>query len=100
MRNLGLVLVLCGAAGLAFAPVGANAFEIQGQDQKIPKSAAEYLGLSPTYTLPKFDGYSLAMPYNSSSEEGGYVSDYGNAISIPGPGIDRPVPAWASGPFR
>ena len=99
MRNLGLVLVLCGAAGLAFAPAGANAFEIQGEDQKIPKSAAEYLGLAPTYTMPKFDGYSLAMPYNSSAEVGN-VSDYGNAISIPGPGVDRPIPAWSSGPFR
>lgn len=94
MRNLGLVLVLCGAAGLAFAPAGANAFEIQGENQKIPKSAAEYLGLNPIYTPPKFDGYSLAMPYNGSID-GSHVSDYGNAISIPGPGIDRPVPTWA-----
>ena len=99
MRNLGLVLVLCGAARLAFAPVSAKAFEIQGEGQNTPKSAAEFLGLTPTYTLPQFEGSSLAMPY-SSSVESGYTSDYGNAISIPAPGVDRPTPAWASGPFR
>jgi len=95
MKNLGLVLVLCGAAGLAFAPVSANAFEIQGEGQNTPKSAAEYLGLGPTaYTPLQFEGYSLAMPY-SSSVDTGYVSDYGNGISIPAPGVDRPAPAWA-----
>lgn len=94
MRNLGLVLVLCGAAGLALAPVSANAFEIQGEGGSIPKSAAEYLGLGPaTYTLPRFEGNSLAMPYNGAIE-GHAVSEYGNAIAIPGPGIDRPRPAW------
>jgi hypothetical protein len=94
MRNLGLVLVLCGAAGLAFAPVSANAFEIQGEGQNTPKSVAEFLGLSPTYTLPQFEGSSLAMPYNGSVDSS-FMSDYGNAIAIPAPGIDRPTPAWA-----
>jgi hypothetical protein len=42
-------------------------------------------------------GSSLAMPYVGKSESD-YVSDYGNAIPIPGPGIDRPSPAWAYSP--
>jgi len=70
MRHLGLVLALCGAAGLALAPVSVNAFEIQGKDQDTPDSAAEFHGLGPVYSLPQFDGYSLAMPYNSTSVEG------------------------------
>jgi len=100
MKYLGLVFALCGAAGLALAPIGAAAFEIQGKDQDIPDSAAEFHGLGPVYALPEFQGSSLAMPYSSSGGDGGHVSDYGNAIPIPGPGVDQPVPAWASGPFR
>lgn len=101
MRNLGLVAVLCAAAGLAFMPAGANAFEIQGEDANLPESAAEYHGLAPTYSLPQFEGSSLAMPYASSEGAGGHVSDYGNAIPIPGPGVDQPAPAWALSPaFR
>jgi hypothetical protein len=97
MRHL--VLVLCGAVGLALAPVGASAFEIQGEDAEIPESAAEYHGLSPAYTLPQFEGSSLAMPYNSSAYSSGAVSDYGNSIPIPAPGIDQPAPAWAISPL-
>jgi len=100
MRHLGLILALCGAAGLALAPVSVNAFEIQGKDQDTPDSAAEFLGLGPVHSLPQFEGYSLAMPYNSTSGESGHVSDYGNAITIPAPGVSQPTPAWASGPFR
>jgi len=93
-----LVLVLCGAVGLALAPAGAQAFEIQGEDANVPESAAEFHGLNPVYSLPKFEGSSLAMPYANSGGTGS-VSDYGNAIPIPGPGIDQPTPAWATSPF-
>jgi hypothetical protein len=85
---------------LVLPPAGANAFEIQGKDQEVPDSAAEFHGLGPVYALPQFEGYSLAMPYNSTSAEGGHVSDYGNSIPIPAPGVTQPTPAWASGPFR
>jgi hypothetical protein len=95
MKTLCLVLVLCGAAGLALLPARASAFEIQGEDAEMPKSAAEYHGLNPTYTLPQFEGSSLAMPYSSSSSFSGHISDYGNSIPIPAPGIDQPSPAWA-----
>ena len=94
MKYLGLVLALCGAAGLALAPVGVNAFEIQGKYQDIPDSAAEFHGFGPVYSLPQFEGYSLAMPYNSTSEGAGHVSDYGNSIPIPAPGVTLPSPAW------
>jgi len=100
MRNLGLIAALCAAAGLALAPVSANAFEIQGKDQDIPDSAAEFHGLAPAYTLPQFEGSSLAMPYSSSGSGSGHVSDYGNSIPIPAPGISQPTPAWARGPLR
>jgi hypothetical protein len=100
MKHLGLVLALCGAAGLALAPVSATAFEIQGENQDMPESAAEFHGLGPVYAMPEFQGSSLAMPFNNSGGNSGHVSDYGNAIPIPGPGIDQPSPAWAAGPFR
>ena len=95
MKTLRLVLVLCGAAGLALVPARVSAFEIQGEDAEVPKSAAEYHGLAPTYTLPQFEGSSLAMPYNSSNSLDGFISSYGNAIPIPAPGVDQPTPAWA-----
>ena len=37
---------------------------------------------------------SLAMPLTGESDSSdAHISDYGNAISIPGPGID--APAWS-----
>jgi hypothetical protein len=39
------------------------------------------------------------MPYNSTSTDGGFVSDYGNSIAIPAPGMSQPTPAWQSSPF-
>ncbi len=95
MKTLRLGLVLCGTIGLALLPGRVSAFEIQGEDAELPKSAAEYHGLEPTYSLPQFEGSSLAMPFNSSDSLEGFVSDYGNAIPIPAPGVDRPAPAWA-----
>ncbi|MFW2391355.1 MAG: hypothetical protein ACTSRM_03700 [Alphaproteobacteria bacterium] len=95
MKTLRLSLVLCGALGLALLPARVSAFEIQGQDAELPKSAAEYHGLTPTYTMPRFEGSSLAMPYSSSNSLEGHISDYGNSITIPGPGVDQAAPAWA-----
>jgi len=94
-----LVVALCGAAGLALLPAGAIAFEIEGQDAELPKSAAEYHGLNPIYSLPQFEGSSLAMPFDSNSGDSGFVSDYGNAIAIPVPGLSQPTPAYQSGAF-
>lgn len=95
-----LALALCGAASLALLPAGAIAFEIQGENAELPKSAAEYHGLSPVYSLPQFEGSSLAMPFDSSGgDEFGNVSDYGNAIAIPAPGVSQPTPAYQSGAY-
>lgn len=100
MRTRALILALCGAASLTLLPADAQAFEIQGEDADTPASTAEALGLNPIYTLPQFEGSSLAMPYTSSPSDTGFVSDYGNSIPIPAPGVTQPTPAWASGPFR
>jgi hypothetical protein len=102
MKHLGLVLVLCGAAGLAAAPNSAGAFEIQGENATLPEGASEFNNLNPTMLTPDmFKGNSLAMPFIGNGDGSGHVSDYGNAIPIPGPGIDQPAPAWALSPrFR
>ena len=97
MRAANFALVA--AVSLALAPVSAGAFEIQGEDAEIPSSTAEYLGLSPTYSMPQFEGSSLAMPFANNGEGSAFASDYGNAIAIPAPGISQPTPAWRSGPF-
>src|SRR3990170_6497925 len=92
MKYLGLVLILCGMASLAATP--ARAFDIQGENASLQDGATPF---SPTdqFLNPDFTGgRSLALPYIGKSESG-FIPDYGNMIAIPGPGIDRPVPAWA-----
>lgn len=97
-----LVLPLSLAAGLVLLPGVSQAFEVYGEDANLSDGAAPFTGLNQGYVMPEFNGSSLAMPY--ISKDGGYsghVSDYGNSIPIPGPGISLPSPAWASGPaFR
>ena len=101
MKHRDLALALCVAAGLAVAPYAAQAFEVQGEDASLSDGAAQFNNLNQTYTLPEFKGHSLAMPFIGNGDSSGQVSDYGNAIPIPGPGISLPSPAWAYGPaFR
>jgi len=101
MKTLGLVLVLCGAVGMALLPASAYAFEIQGGGPNDPDNVAKFESLNPAYVLPKFEGSSLAMPY-SGSDTGfsGHISGYGNSIPIPAPGVSLPSPAWAAHPTQ
>lgn len=95
-----LVLVLCAAAAVALLPASAYAFEIEGGGPSDPDDAAKFESLNPVYTLPRFEGSSLAMPYsNGGTGISGHVSDYGNSISIPAPGMSQPTPAYATSPF-
>jgi hypothetical protein len=100
MKYLSLVVVLCGMASFAAAPAGA--FEIQGKNASLEDgaSAAGVAGfsapVSPYLGTPDFSqGSSLALPYIGKSDSSSFVPSYGNMISIPGPGIDKPAPAWA-----
>lgn len=93
-----LVLPLSVAAGFVLLPFGAHAFEVYGEDASLADGSAPFTSLNKGYVMPEFTGSSLAMPYLSNSDSsGGHVSDYGNAIPIPGPGISLPSPAWAYG---
>jgi hypothetical protein len=96
MKYLSLVLVVCGVASLATTP--ARAFDIEGENASLQDESNPFV--SPPNQFMGSDytrGSSLALPYIGQSESD-YVSDYGNAIPIPGPGIDRPSPAWAYSP--
>jgi hypothetical protein len=100
MKSLGLVLVLCGAASLAVLPGSAGAFEIQGAQPDRPDVSTQFAQPQSMFVSPEFKGYSLATPY-SSSQESPFVSDYGNSIPIPAPGVSLPAPAWSMSPaFR
>jgi hypothetical protein len=99
MKYLSLVLVVCGVAGLAASP--ARAFDIEGENATLQDGATPFAApadpddfLNPNVSSR---GSSLALPYIGKSESDN-VSDYGNAIPIPGPGINRPSPAWAYSP--
>ncbi len=98
MKYFSLVLMLCGMASLAAAP--ARAFDIEGEKATLdgvapfvaPSDPDDFL--NPNLTSK---GSSLALPYIGKADSD-YIADYGNAIPIPGPGIDRPTPAWAYSP--
>lgn len=99
MRQFALLLVLSGAALLG-ASGTASAFEIQsGVTESDPRASLFNQETSQQFLMPNFDGHSLAMPYSAKESDSGEVSDYGNMIAIPAPGIDRPTPAWAGSPF-
>lgn len=96
MKYLALILVSCAVATFAVAPNKARAFDIQGQNATIPEGVQPFSSpadqfLDSSYTK----GSSLALPYISKSDSSGFISDYGNMIAIPGPGVDQPAPAWA-----
>jgi hypothetical protein len=95
MKHLSLVLILCGMASLAAAPAGA--FEIQGKNASLEDGATPFANpVDPYLGSPDFtQGSSLALPYIGKDDSSGFISSYGNMIPIPGPGIDRPAPAWA-----
>jgi len=98
MKYLSLVLVLCGVASLAVSP--ARAFDVEGENATLQDGATPFAAPADPddFLNPKLDkGSSLALPYIGQSDSD-YSSDYGNAIPIPGPGIDRPTPAWAYSP--
>jgi len=94
MRHLALVLILCG-----FAAAGpARAFEIQGEKATLEDGTNATQFATPIAPLLKpdySDGHSLALPYIGTADSEFFYSDYGNAISIPAPGVDKPAPAWA-----
>ncbi len=99
MKHLGLVLVLCGAP-IGFASSTASAFEIQkGGETSDPRASLFDPTTQQQFLLPDFKGNSLAMPYSSKDDTASNVSDYGNMIAIPAPGVDRPTPAWAGSIF-
>ena len=98
MKNLRLILTLCGAAALMGAPSIAGAFETtQGTGDQI--NGASLLA-APQSLMSDSKSHSLALPMSGKSDnaETPFVSTYGNSISIPGPGLDQPAPAWASTP--
>jgi len=98
MRYLSLVLGFCAMAGLAATPDRAYAFDIQGENASLQDGSNQFSSPADQLFNPDFTrGSSLALPYIGKNDSG-FVADYGNSIPIPGPGIDRPAPAWAYSP--
>ena len=100
MKQLGLVLVLCGVAGLAAAPDRAYAFDIEGQNATLQDGASHYAAPTDMFFKPDYTkGSSLALPYIGQGDSG-HVSDYGNSILIPGPGVEAPAWTYSSPYFQ
>lgn len=96
MKHVGPILVLCGVAALAGAPDTAHAFELQGAPD--PANFKSLAAPQQNLFTQEFTGHSLAMPLSGQTDSSGPVTQYGNSIPIPGPGIDLPAPAWAYSP--
>jgi len=96
MKYLSLVLMLCGLASFVAAP--ARAFDVEGENASLQDGASPFITPGSQFINPDVSkGSSLALPY-IGKDDGDFISDYGNAIAIPGPGIDRGAPAWAYSP--
>ncbi len=93
MKYLALIVVSCAVAAVA-APEPARAFDIQGQNATVPDAVEPFSALFPE-GFNDAKGSSLALPYIGKSDSSAFISDYGNGIAIPAPGVDRPTPAWA-----
>jgi hypothetical protein len=94
MKYLGFAAVLC---ALAAAP--AQAFDIQGEQASLEDGGAQFTAPNPFLTPDLSKGSSLALPYIGKADSE-FLTDYGNGISIPAPGVDKPAPAWALSPWR
>jgi hypothetical protein len=94
MKYLGFAAVLC-----ALASLPAQAFEIQGEKASLEGAGAEFANPNPFVMPDLSEGSSLALPYIGKADSA-FMTDYGNAISIPAPGVDMPAPAWALTPRR
>ena len=95
MRYLALILVAGAVAAIA-APEPARAFDIQGQNATIPEGVQPFSSPSSQFFDTGYSkGSSLALPYIGKADSSAYISDYGNMIAIPAPGVDLPRPAWA-----
>jgi hypothetical protein len=96
MKYLGLAVVLCGLA--AVAP--AHAFEIQGEKATLEDGSSQFTSPANQFLTQDYTkGSSLALPFIGKSDSE-FISSYGNSIPIPGPGVDKPAPAWALTPSR
>ncbi len=94
MKISSLAIILCSVASLAAGP--ARAFDIQGEKANLEDGVTPFSDPADQLANPDYTkgSSSLALPYVGNSDSG-FVSDYGNLITIPAPGIDRPVPIWA-----
>ncbi len=96
MKYLSLALMLFGMASFAAAP--ARAFDIEGENASLQDGATPFVSPGSQFVNPDLSkGSSLALPY-IGKDDSDFISNYGNAIAIPGPGIDGAAPAWAYSP--
>jgi hypothetical protein len=95
MKYLALILTTCAVAAMA-TPDQARAFDIQGQNATVPEGVQPFGSLANQgIDWTDMKGSSLAMPYIGKSDSSTFISDYGNSITIPGPGVDKAAPVWA-----
>ncbi len=100
MKHLRLVLALCGAACFATASGSAYAFDIEGQNASLEDGATHFTTPVDDFIKSNGGARSLAMPLAGEADSSMHISGYGNAISIPGPGVDAPAWTYSSPYFQ
>lgn len=98
MKHLRFVLAVCGAACFAAAPGSAYAFDVEGENASLEDGASQFATPVDDFIKSNGGARSLAMPYTGDSDSSVHISEYGNSIAIPTPGMD--APAWTySSPY-
>jgi hypothetical protein len=101
MKYVRLLLALGGAACFAATAGSAYAFDIEGQNASLDDGVRRF-------AAPQVDDFvqlnggarSLAMPLTGEADSGLHISDYGNSIAIPAPGVEAPAWTYSSPYFQ
>jgi hypothetical protein len=102
MKHLRLVLAVCSAACFVAASGSAYAFDIEGQNASLEDGSSHFSTPADDFIKANSGARSLAMPLASGESDwtDAHISQYGNAISIPAPGLEAPAWTYSSPYFQ
>lgn len=101
MKHLRFVLAVCGAACFAAAPGSAYAFDVEGENASLEDGVSQFATPVDDFIKSNGGARSLAMPLTGNSDwTDTHISEYGNSISIPGPGAEAPAWTYSSPYFQ
>jgi len=101
MKHLRLVMAMCGAACLVAGSGSAYAFDVEGQNASPDDGANHFATPVDDFIKSNGEARSLAMPLSGNSDwTDSHISEYGNSIAIPAPGLEAPGWTYSSTFFQ